>query len=272
METFLNLSGTAWTGIYTLLTGGLLGVAIMAAWYAKRQWDVARNQIEESQRADREATRPYVIVTIEPGPTSRSFFDLSVKNIGRRPAFEVCISLEPAPVRAKEVSGVEIANVKMLNEPIAMIAPGGEMRTFYDSHIERANAKDLPTEHHVSLTYRDSSGHEYDEASLLDIDALKGTMYSDEKTIHHVAKNLEEVKKILKSAQVLARHGGLTVDAITESRADNVARSEREEYENLKKHLDLVRQATPDSESISGLERRIADYEESLSLETNREP
>lgn len=46
METFLNLSGTAWTGIYTLLTGGLLGVAIVAAWYAKRQWDVARDQIE----------------------------------------------------------------------------------------------------------------------------------------------------------------------------------------------------------------------------------
>lgn len=160
----------------------------------------------------------------------------------------------------------------MLNEPIAMIAPGGELRTFYDSHIERANAKDLPTEHHVSLTYRDSSGHEYDEVSLLDIDASKGTMYSDEKTTHHVATNLEEIKKILKSAQVLARQGGLTVDAITESRADNVSRSEREGYERLKKHLDLVRQATPDSESIADLERRIADYEETLSMDTKSEP
>jgi len=267
METFLNLSGTAWAGIYTLLTAGLLGVAIVAALYAKRQWDVARSQIDEAQRANREATRPYVIVTIEPGATSRTFFDLSVKNIGRRPALGVSIKLDPAPIRANEVRGAEIANIKMLTEPIAMIAPGAEMRTFYDSHIERANAKGLPTQHHVSLTYRDSSNHEYEEESLLDIDAMKGTMYSDEKTIHHVAKHLEEVKKVMKSSQVLGRRGGLTVDAVVESRADNVARSERLEYDQLKEQLEFVRRATPDSDTIPRLERRIADYEAAHSMD-----
>jgi hypothetical protein len=167
-DTFWGLSATAWTGIYTLLTAGLLGVAVVAALYAKRQWNSAREQIKETRKAELEARRPYVIVTVEPSETSRHLFDLVVKTIGQRPAENVSISLEPPPISAVEIKGHELSNAKMLREPVAMIAPGQEMRAFYDSHIDRDRRDDLPASHKVSLSYQDSSGCEYTGTSVID--------------------------------------------------------------------------------------------------------
>jgi hypothetical protein len=143
-DTFWGLSASAWTGIYTLLTAGLFAVAVVAALYAKRQWDSARGQVEETRKAELESRRPYVIVTVEPSEVSRHLFDLVIRNIGQRPAEMVSISLDPPPVRARETDGHELSNAKMLKEPVAMIAPGQEMRAFYDSHIERNGREGLP--------------------------------------------------------------------------------------------------------------------------------
>ena len=261
MDTFLGLSTTGWTAIYTLLTAGLLVVAVVAAWYAKGQWASARESVEDARRANREATRPYVIVTIEPTATSRTFFDLCVRNIGQRPALDVSIRLDPPPARAREQGGPKIAEVKMLNEPVAMIAPGQEMRAFYDSHAERVDAKNVPTVHQVFLEYVDSSGHPYTEESVLDLDAMRGAMYTEEKTIHHVAQRLDEIKKVLKGSSLLGRRGELLVDAVTEPRTERDARDEREEYERNVYQLALIKQATPDSPAAAELERRVAEHE-----------
>ena len=98
-ETFWGLTQTTWTAIYTLLTAGLPVVAIAAALYAKRQWQSTREQLGETRAAQLEAERPYVVVTIEPGATSRHLFELVVRNIGRRPALAASIRLDPPPVR-----------------------------------------------------------------------------------------------------------------------------------------------------------------------------
>lgn len=235
MDTFWGISSTGWTAIstlvtavYALLTAGLLFVATKAALYAKGQWIATRESIEDDRRANREATRPYVIVTIESTATSRQLFDLCVRNIGQRPALNVRVELAPQPVRASETEGLEIAKVKMLNEPIKMLAPGQEMRAFYDSHIERANAEGLPSDHHVFLEYCDSSEHPYAEDSVLDLEAMRGAMFAEENTVHHVAKRLEEIKNVLKASSVLGHRGELMVDATTENRPDREAGEERE--------------------------------------------
>jgi hypothetical protein len=116
----------------------------LAALYAARQVRIAREQAAKTRQAQLEASRPYVIVTIEPSGASRHLFDLVVKNIGQRPALNASITLDPSPVRASEAQGHELAEARMLSEPVAMIAPGQEMRTFYDSHVER-NAHERTT-------------------------------------------------------------------------------------------------------------------------------
>jgi hypothetical protein len=251
-DTFWGLSETAWTGITSLLTAGLLVVAVVAAIYAKRQWDSARAQIEEGRAAELEARRPYVIVTIEPSEVSRMLFDLVVRNIGQRPAVTVSIGLDPPPIRAAETDGFELFNAKMLTEPVAMIAPGQKMRSFYDSHIERNGRDDLPISHTVRLSYQDSSGHTYTETSVIDINAMLGTMHTTAKTVHDIGESLEEIQKTLKNASVLGRQGTLDVEASVEPRAEQQERlaEERAEQrraweERRKAHEELVRRVLP---------------------------
>jgi hypothetical protein len=244
-DTFWGLSATAWTGIYTLLTTGLLAVAVIAALYAKRQWNSARQQISEMRQAELEARRPYILVTAEPSETSRHLFDLVVRNIGQRPAENVSISIDPPPVRARETDGPKLSNAKMLREPVAIIAPGQEMRAFYDSHIERNGRDDLPTSHKVLLSYQDSSGHKYTGTSVIDINAMRGTMFTTVKTIHDIGESLAEIQKTLSSASVLGRQGTLDIEASVERRVEQEERLAREQAERERKHDQFFRQVMP---------------------------
>ena len=234
MDTFWGLSATAWTAIYTLLTLGLLLVAVIAAAYAKRQWKVAR-------QAQLEASRPYVIVTAEPSAASRRLFDLSIRNIGKRPAINVRVRLDPPPLRAKEIDGHEFAKMKMLNQPIAMLAPDQDMRAFWDSHLDRHGA-DMPTSHQVTITYSDTSGAAYDEKSVVDLDSMQGSVFTEVKTVHDLGKSLDEIRKILKDASILSRKGNAEVLAITESRHSSEERKDREVYESLRSTLQAAQE------------------------------
>lgn len=95
---------------------------------------------------------------------------------------------------------------------------------------------------------------------MLDLDAMRGAMYVEEKTTHHVAKSLEEIKKVLKQAPLLSRRGRLTVDAVTEPRPVRDARVAHEEYESNVSRLQIIRQATPESPAVADLERKIGEY------------
>jgi hypothetical protein len=247
--TFWGLSATAWTGIYTLLTAGLVAVAVMAALYAKRQWESARRQVEEMRSAELEGRRPYVIVTVEPSATSRHLFDLVVRNIGQRPAQLVSIGLDPPPVSASETEGHELSNAKMLKEPVAMIAPGQEVRSFYDSHIERNGRDDLPTVHRVKLSYQDSSGNKYTEASVIDINALRGTTFIDVKTVHDIANSLADIQGTLTNASVLGRQGTLDAQVSVESRLEQQGQLARERAEAMRVREELVRRLRPNGAS-----------------------
>lgn len=244
-DTFWGLSATAWTGIYTLLTGGLLVVAVVAALYAKGQWDSARDQAEETRQAQREASRPYVIVTVEPSRASQHLFDLVLRNIGRRPAETVSITLDPPPISAQETKGHKLSDAKMLNEPVAIIAPGQEMRAFYDSHLDRHGREDLPTVHTVSLSYRDSSGYQYTGTSVIDINAMKGTMFTDVKTIHDIGQSLAEIQETLRNASVMDRRGGLDVQASVERRDEQQERLAKQRAELHERHERTVHRLLP---------------------------
>jgi len=58
----------------------------LAALYAARQVRIAREQAAETRQAQLEASRPYVIVTIEPSGASQHLFDLVVKNVSDQSA------------------------------------------------------------------------------------------------------------------------------------------------------------------------------------------
>jgi hypothetical protein len=239
MNEFWGLSSTGWTAIYTLITGGLLVGAVFAAFYAGKQWGTART-------AQLEARRPYVIVTIEPSLAASYQFDLVVKNIGQRPAFNVSVILDPKPVRAKDRGFSEIAKAKMLNEPIAMIAPGQEMRAYYDSYLDRKGRADLPKTHQVALTYVDSSSKRpYSETAALDIDAMSGTSTIRIRTISDISKAIDKIQSTLEHASVLRRSGTLEVEASTELRSEKRQRLTDEHAENMKDLYEIIGEVQP---------------------------
>lgn len=233
MESFLGLTQTEWTGIYSILTLGLLIAAIWAAIYAFHQWKDAR-------KAQEEENRPYVIVIVDPSPASPQLFDLVVRNIGKRPAKNVAIKLDPPPIRAREVKGLEMRNIKLLNEPVAMIAPGQELRAFYDNAVDRKGNDDLPTAHTVSLSYMDSSGETYEENSSLDLDALKGTLFTAVHTVHSIGKSMQNIDQTLSKASLLHPKGTLQADVSTESRDAREEREAKERIESRNKASQLL--------------------------------
>src|SRR5215212_6683047 len=127
--------------VYTYLNGKIY-VGLERRYRASHGWPASRSrlgsplrrptgqdrtqQAAETRQAQLEASRPDVIVTIEPSGANRHLFDLVVKNVGQRPALNASITLDPSPVRASEAQGHELAEARMLSEPVAMIAPGQE--------------------------------------------------------------------------------------------------------------------------------------------------
>lgn len=195
-DTFWGLSATQWTAYYTLLTAGLLLVAIAAALYA-------RNQVQVARAAQRETSRPYVILTAESSPIGWRVMDLVVRNIGQRPAYNVRMLLIPEPQRANETPGAPIREVRWLKEAIPMLAPGQELRTYYDSMDERLNSgrEDLPMSHDYTVEYDERASplkkgkSDHRDKGVVDINAMGGAMQPDVYNIHHVASALREIKK-----------------------------------------------------------------------------
>lgn len=209
-DTFWGLSATQWTAYYTLLTAGLLLVAIAAALYA-------RNQVQVARAAQRETSRPFVIVTAESSPIGWRVMDLVVRNIGQRPAYNVRVRLTPDPLRTKETPGAPIKDVRWLKETIPMLAPGQELRTFYDLMDDRLNSsrEDLPMSHDYSVEYDEGTSpakngkSDHRDAGVVDLNAMGGAMQPDVYNIHHVAAALREIKKeIVKGDKA---HGARTI-------------------------------------------------------------
>ncbi|UBH24945.1 hypothetical protein KW076_01720 [Micrococcus porci] len=253
METFWGLTTPAWTAIYTLLTAGLLVAAIVAGLYAKRQWETARD-------AQVEATRPYVLVTLEPGERSMAMVDFVIRNIGVRPAYNVTISIEPHLLRAREEGGNEMAAMRLLHEPTAMIPPGQVTRMFYDRMSDRSGRDDLPVHHTAVVSYVDSSGREWTDTFDLDLRVLEGGMFHSYDDLHTVSQTLKKMARTLDRSRVL-KEGEMDVVAVTENRADHQVRTLLEEYHrqveiaNLHRgkpgYVDRVRSFDARAESIA---------------------
>lgn len=188
MDTFWGLTATDWTAIYTLITLLLWVTAVVTVVYAARQW-------RDTRAANLETMRPYVLATAEPLLSDRQVFDRSIRNIGQRPAIDVRVEIDPPPRRSSDpAEGPTLGKLRMLNEPIAMIAPGQDMRTLWDDHAKRHEV-DLPWVHRVKIEYSDTSGHRFAEQAIIDLSAMCGTGWRVEKTIHDVGQAVERIAR-----------------------------------------------------------------------------
>lgn len=232
MDNFLWFDQTGWSAISAIASvatfvGGLVAVLI------------AFIQIHSARKVHADQVRPYVIVDIEPNPAWWMLYDLVIRNIGETAAIDCRIQLDPRPMRTGETRQDSLGDAKVLSEPIAMLAPGREIRIFFDSIAERIKTK-LPMLYTATVTYKShATGDQWTEVYTLDVAALKGTENIDIYTIHHAAKALRDIQRDLHRSALLKG----TIEVVTESRAERIDRLKAQREERLEQ----IRQRTRDA-------------------------
>jgi len=151
----------------------------------------------------------------------------------------------------------------MLNEAIAVIAPGQELTTFFDSLLERSGRTDLPERHDVEIQYSDTSGTRYNERSVLDLAATKGALTIRVKSLHDIGNTLEKIERLLDRATVLGRDGYIEVASVVETFDEHRLRLEAEEAENDKQRLLWMERYRPASPETAQLRAVVAARAES---------
>jgi hypothetical protein len=215
-STFLGLDTTGWTAATATATGLLVVAGVITA-------VVALRQLRQTGAIRRQEARAYVIADFEPSDSSGALVDFVVRNVGRTAAFDIQLKWDQAPQAAVPVPAYPLADVRMFREPIAMLAPGRELRTFFESHPERRSRPDLPASYRVTVSYRTDAtvGAElHSDTFPLDLNAEEGKTYIRRYDVSDIAPTLEAIRDDLRKSGLLQR----PLDIRTETRRENERR------------------------------------------------
>lgn len=156
----------AWTALAALAQVGTVGVAGWALIYA-------RGQVKEARETRERVAQPDVVVFIERDPDNWHHMDLVVKNFGQTTAYNIRITLPPLAVApwTRADTGEEVTSLQV-PERIAVLAPGQEWRTSWDSGIERA-------EYEGQLPNKFGGLVEFDDKIIADKDSYRNPILLD---------------------------------------------------------------------------------------------
>ena len=144
----------AWEALAQWLT---LGVLAVAAWFA-------RGQVLEGRRTRERVAQPNVVVFMDHNPKNWQYLDFVVKNFGQTPAYSIKIQMVPPDVSPyhNNITGEDVGVTKLyVPEHIAVLAPGQEWRTVWDSAIKRKEHADELSDNDVTgtVTFWDKMVH-----------------------------------------------------------------------------------------------------------------
>ena len=192
----------------------------------------AYQQVKEARATRERVAQPDVVVYIERDPQNWHYMDLVIKNFGQTPAYNIRLTLPPLEVVPWEnmVTGEQVTELWLPNG-IAVLAPGQEWRTSWDSGIERAEYKgELKTQFVGRVDFDDkmNGGKTYSNPVSLDANMFWNTLHvtteksrSSEKALYEIAGTLKGYTK---------QHSGVWVYTVPGG-------DERQYYEDLAAHL-----------------------------------
>ncbi|ULP35821.1 hypothetical protein MJO55_21600 [Mycolicibacterium rufum] len=146
--------------------------------------------------------QPEVVVFVDRHDV-RGYFDLVIKNFGQTAAYNVQITLPPLQVvpYINDVNGQEVTSA-YVPKSIAVLAPGQEWRTLWDSYVRREGYKGQLQTHFVGHVEFDDKMNP-DKASFhnpisLDSNMFWNTMWIRRSSNRSVEKALYEIAGTLK--------------------------------------------------------------------------
>jgi hypothetical protein len=205
--------GPDWTEIAAAcILGAQLLVLLVAA-------GVAWYQAQEARRLREDQSRPFVVVDVDFVGTSELF--LFVRNLGPALARDVRITIDP-PLESS-IDDLEVGKFKFLKDGITTLAPGKELRTFFDQGFMR-HESGLPLVYTVKITYSDDRGRRsFDESMELDMEQYICLQFAVRRDLHDVHGQLEQINKSLANWTSSGGRGLLTISR-AEADAKNAER------------------------------------------------
>lgn len=191
----LNLQD--WANVAAI--GGGVGTVIAAT--------VAIVAILQARHLQREQAQPYVAVFAENNKNVPEILELVIKNFGQTTAYNLEISFDSQPKISKWSPSDKIEPLFVPNL-IPSLVPSQEWRTSWDDGSKRKDSE-LPHRHVVSVKYQGLKGQQVGpEYFIIDWEPLYSRIYMEEKTVHHLAKDMrlmrKELEKILRRPQSVA--------------------------------------------------------------------
>ncbi|MCE0536009.1 hypothetical protein LWF15_10850 [Kineosporia rhizophila] len=175
-------------------------IAVVAAIIAYRQVIHARDLREDQ-------ARPFVAVSIEPSPVIHHFFNIRIQNYGSTIAKNVRISFDPPLERSKQFRNID--DKYIFKHGLSTMPPGMIVEFLLDSAISRREEK-LPLRYKVTVSFEGLKGRPEEDVYDLDMEMFFGLERFNEKSVHHMFK---EVERIRKNFDKWTRGGHLTVHA-----------------------------------------------------------
>jgi len=143
----------------------VLAAAAVFAWF----------QVREAQRLRKEQTRPFVLIDFGAWST---IIELRITNIGKTIARDIRFEFDP-PLETTRDSVANnafgaVRDLSLFKDGIPSLAPGKEIKIFFDQFPSRLDAK-LPLTYNVRASYAGHGGEPYAELMTLDLAAYVGT-------------------------------------------------------------------------------------------------
>jgi hypothetical protein len=132
------MSAEAWTAMAALAQVGTVGVAGWALIYA-------RGQVQEARETRERVAQPNVVVFSDHNPKNWQYLDFVVKNFGETPAYSIKLTMAAPDVSPyhNNITGEDVGVSKLyIPEHFAVLAPGQEWRSVWDSAIKRKEHAD----------------------------------------------------------------------------------------------------------------------------------
>lgn len=191
--------------------------------YVWKTWEMAsatRSSVEEMKASRLAENRPYVLLFVERSSVSPLFMDLVLRNFGKTGARDITLTFGPR----LQASWPGLSDCAFLSSPVGFLAPGTELRTFFDSSRDYFK-KELPGHYAVEVTYQDERKQvSHAESIVLNIDQFKGMTWLDSKDLGDICKALESLGKSvdktngkLSDLETNFKHGLLTISASAEA-------------------------------------------------------
>ena len=153
------------------------GVAAVVAFFALRQ-------VREARITREKQAQPNVVTYAALNPEVSQYLDLVVTNFGQTPAYHVKLKFPVLTVTPYEnlVTGEHTTELYIPDE-IAVLAPGQEWRTLWDSALEREQHRNkndgrdvLGSRFEGTVKFRDSDGNCYTNRAILDWNSFRNTL------------------------------------------------------------------------------------------------